>query len=610
MINTNMDFLKEKSRKLPLDPGVYIMHDKNNNIIYIGKAKALKNRVSQYFGLGNQHDEKTQKMVSHVQDFEYIITDSEFEALVLECSLIKQHNPKYNILLKDDKGYSYIRIDDGDWPKITKCRQIADDNAKYLGPFTSSFIVKESVDEANKIFKLPVCKKSFPKEIGRSKPCLNFYIEQCCAPCRGKVTHAEYIENFNQALDFLKGGVNQSIETFTKKMSKAAENLEFEKAAKYRDRLKAISKLNQKQKVVDSKIPEQDIIALAKNNTNASVQVFKFKCGRLYDKQNFIIGKSDDITLARTEFIKRYYSEKNDIPSVITLDGAIYDKELIVRWISEMIGKKVKFLIPQKGDQHKLMLMCRNNAAEFLAQYLGKTRYDTTVLEELGQTLGLSSPPFYIEAYDISNTSGSDNVAGMIVFKDGKPFKSAYKKFKIKGFDGQDDYASMKEVIERRFNHYFDKNENDEGFKTLPDLILLDGGKGHVSVIASLLDELDLNIPLFGMVKDNKHKTRAISTIGDEIAINRNRSVFTFISEIQEEVHRYAIDYHHKKRKKATFKSSLQTIPGIGPATAKLLLTYFGTIDRIKQASLEELLMLKGITKPAAKAIFDYFNSK
>ena len=605
-MNPKLSELRKKAMALPLLPGVYIMHDKSGKIIYIGKAKALKNRVSQYFGSQNNHAEKVRRMVDNVDDFEYIITDSEFEALILECSLIKQHTPKYNILLKDDKGYSYIRVSKGDWAKISYVLQKKDDDAEYIGPYKSSYYVKSAVEQANKIFKLPTCNRRFPQDFRKGRPCLNFHIKQCMAPCTGRVKLADYKESLSQALDFLKGGSSNSIKLLTQQMEEAAENLEFERAASIRDKINAVKKMGEKQKVVVSKVLDEDIIAGFSNDGKTCFQVFRFNSGRLFDRESFIFDSGESET---EEFILRYYTIRDNIPKSIAIDKAFEGIETVEEWLSEKRGNKVSISVPQKGERAQLVAMCRSNAAEALAQQKGATVREFSVLEELKETLGLDKIPEYIESYDISNLAGTENVAGMIVYKNGKPFKSAYKKFKIKGFDGQDDYASMAEVITRRFEEYY-KAESEEGFGKLPDLILLDGGKGQVAVVKEVLAKMNIKVPLFGMVKDDKHRTRAVTGDGGEIQISSKRNLFTFLSKMQDEVHRFAIGYHHSRRSKNTFKSSLTNIEGIGEVRAKALLKYFRTIDNISKADLKELESAPKMTKDSAIAVYRYFHPK
>ncbi len=607
MTEEHLKILREKSMKLPLLPGVYIMHAKSGEIIYVGKAKKLKNRVSQYFGSGNQHSDKVRKMVSNVDDFEYIICDSEFEALVLECSLIKQHQPKYNILLKDDKGYHYIKVTKGEWPMISASFDTDDKNAEYLGPYVSGFVVKQTIDEVKKIFRLPHCSKAFPQCIDRkSRPCLNFHIKNCSAPCSGKISSSEYRETVKQAVEFLKGDVGKSLSVMREQMDEAAENLEFEKAAKLRDRITAVEKIRDRQKIYSSIYKRQDVIALAVTEDVACFEVFVFNDGKLSDREEFLIDAVDDLPSARGEFLRRYYTLRDSIPPRVTVDGEVEDKELIERWLSEKRGSNVVVHVPEKGEQEHLVTMCRNNASERLAQHLGRHVGQTAGLDELARLLGLPKPPKFIESYDISNTAGEDNVAGMVVFKDGKPYKQDYKKFKIKSFSGQDDFRSMAEVIERRFIEY--KNaETDEGFGRLPDLILLDGGKGQLSAVTEVMEKMGIDVPVFGMVKDSKHKTRAVTSSGGEIAIKANRSVYTLVSTIQEEVHRFAIGYHRKSRAKNSLQLKLTEIDGVGEQRAKKLLAHFKSLSKIEKATTKELVAA-GVPEKVAENIVKYFS--
>ena len=607
MTDERLKRLREKSMKLPMLPGVYIMHAKSGEIIYVGKAKKLKNRVSQYFGAGNQHSDKVRRMVSNVEDFEYIICDSEFEALVLECSLIKQHKPKYNILLKDDKGYHYIKVTKGDYPTILASFDTDDKNAEYIGPYISGFVVNQTIDEVRKIFRLPQCSKTFPDCVNKKgRPCLNFHIKNCSAPCCGKISAADYLESVKAAVEFLKGGVSQSVTVLREEMEKAAENLQFEKAARLRDRITAIEKINDRQKIYSSIYKRQDIIAVASADTAACFEVFVFSDGKLTDREEFIIDAQDDLASARAEFLQRYYTMRDNIPPRVAVDGDIEDKELLEKWLSDKRGTNVTIAVPERGKQEQLVTMCRNNASERLAQHLGRHLGQTAGLDELARLLGLPKPPKFIESYDISNTAGEDNVAGMVVFKDGKPYKSSYRKFKIKSFSGQDDFRSMAEVVERRFNEY-KHAETDDGFGQLPDLILLDGGKGQLSAVLDILKKMNINIPVFGMVKDSKHKTRAITSGGDEIAIKGNRSAYTLVSTIQEEVHRFAIGYHRQQRSKNSHVLKLTEIEGVGESRAKKLLSKFKTISAISKAT-EHQLIDAGIPKNIAENIITYFS--
>ena len=579
-MNPKMSDLRKKAMALPLLPGVYIMHGKDGGIIYIGKAKALKNRVSQYFGSQEGHSEKVRRMVENVDHFEYIITDTEYEALVLECSLIKLHKPKYNILLKDDKGYHYIKITAEEYPRIVEAKKAEDDGAEYLGPYTGSFAVRQSVDEACKIFKIPTCRRSFPRDIGKGRPCLNYSIGLCLAPCRGRLKKEIYDEAISEARDFL---------------------------ARLRDRINALKKMSEKQKVIMTSVEEQDVIALAQGSGSTCFEVFRFRGGRLVDREQFLVDDTmGELSLCRSEFIKQYYAMR-EIPPRVTVDGEVEDAELLEQMLTAKLadkhGKKVRITVPQKGEQQHIVEMCRQNAAEYLAQAKGRTGEVTAAVDELGRLLGLHSPPEYIESHDISNTQGDDNVAGMVVFENGRPLKSAYRKFKIKTVEGQDDYGSMREVITRRLLEYNEHKEEGNGFGRLPDLILLDGGEGHVNAIRPLIEASGLPIALFGMVKDSKHKTRAIAAGGREISLTRSRAAFTLVSSIQDEVHRFAITYHHASHGKSVIRSSLTEIEGIGSSRARELLKAFKTISAVYDASVEQLCEVKGMNRTAAENI-------
>ena len=608
-MNDKLHILREKSMKLPLTPGVYIMKNKQGKIIYIGKAKKLKNRVSQYFGSQNKHPVKVRKMVENVDDFDYILTDSEFEALVLESSLIKQNQPKYNILLKDDKGYSYIKVTNEPYRKISAVLQKDDENADYIGPFTSSYSVKQSVDEANRIFRLPQCNKSFPRDFKKGRPCLNFHINRCMGVCTGKFSKSEYDEAVNDALDFLNGDITRIIKELKEKMNICAENLEFEKAGKYRDRIRAIENMQSKQKVVTETGYSKDVFSVAENEQDICVTVLRYDKGRLCDSEHFFFDSDKMVANVRCNFLIQYYGMNRTVPQKIYVDETFDDMELVEQHLTNVRGKKCTVTVPQRGEGLKLINMCRENAYEKLAQKKGRQSAEIKSLEELKNLLGLSKTPEYIESYDISHTGGDDNVAGMIVFKNAKPLKRAYRTFNIKSFAGQDDYGSMREVLSRRFDEYFkykDDNATD-GFGKLPDLILLDGGKGQVSVVKEVMQEKNLDIPLFGMVKDSKHKTRAITGDGGEIAINSMRSAFTLVSEIQEEVHRFSVSFHHKKHTKKGLELSLTKIDGIGQKKAKELLKEFKTIKNIKAASVDELQNVKGINRQLAEKIYDFY---
>lgn len=609
-MNEKRAVLRKKSMHLPLLPGVYIMKNKDGEIIYIGKAKALKNRVSQYFGSPNGHTVKVRKMVDHVDDFDYIVTDSEFEALVLECSLIKQHMPKYNILLKDDKGYSYIKIAGDTYKTITAVLQKADDGAEYIGPYTSSYAVKQSVDAANKIFMLPQCGKVFDGKITRSRPCLNYYIAQCCGVCTGKVRKADYQEAVFQAIRFLKGDTKEILASLQEDMLRASEDMDFERAAKIRDRIRAIERMREKQKVVFKAVEEQDVFSMAESDNTVCLAVLRFADGRLFDSEHFFFEKTESPASMMADAITSYYSMRQNIPKRVTVDGAVEGAADVERWLSEKKGKKVVIFTPQRGEQVEVVRMCRENAQEKLALKMGKTGKAVAALEELRDLLGLPFAPTYIESYDISHTAGQDSVAGMIVFQDGKPLKQAYKRFKISETVGNDDYASMNEVLTRRFTEYEAHKDIGEGFGRLPDLILLDGGVGQVNAVAPVLEAFGLQVPLFGMVKDDRHRTRAIAQNGGEIEIRSHRRVFTLISEIQEEVHRFSVAYHRERHAKRSLTMSLTEIEGVGDKRARALLKKFKTLTAIKNASVDALSETEGVSRKTAEKIYAYYHTE
>ena len=603
--------LKDKANKLPLTPGVYIMKDKTGKIIYIGKAKALKNRVSQYFGSQEKHLTKVRKMVENVEDFDYILTDSEFEALVLECSLIKQNMPKYNILLKDDKGFSYIKITRG-WRNIYAVLQKDDEGADYLGPYTAGFSVTKAVEQAKKIYKLPTCNKSFPRDIGKDRPCLNYHLGLCCAPCSGKLSLGEYLKNVDGALDFLKFGGKETIRRLTAEMEEASENLEFEKAAKLRDTIRSIEKVGSSQKVVSSTYKVQDVFALSVMDGKACFAVLRFEDNRLCDSEHFFTEEGDSLSEMRAELITSYYSMNRNVPPRIEIDGEVEDKENIEKWLSEKRRSNVNIVVPQKGTQARLVEMCKSNAMQKLSEKYRCNDRNREALEELAMLLGLTNIPEYIEAYDISHTGGSDNVAGMVVFKDGRPLKDAYRRFAIKGFTGQDDYGSMAEVLSRRFEEYYKHKEagGTVGFARLPDLILLDGGKGQVNAVIPVLKEYNIQVPLFGMVKNSKHRTSAISTENGRIDFNARKKAFTLVTNIQDEVHRYAVAYHRKKHTKSALSATLTQIKGIGEKKAKNLMIKFKTLDAIGKADKETLMSVPGITEANAVEIIKAFKGE
>ena len=596
---------------LPMQPGVYLMKDERGTIIYIGKAKVLRNRVSQYFGADTNHTDKVRQMVSRVDRFEYIVAGSEFEALVLECSLIKQYAPKYNILLKDDKGYRYIRISPPPFSRITEVKQRADDGARYLGPYMSSFVVRQAVDEVNRLFQLSTCKK--PLQYGKrgERPCLNHHIGQCCAPCSGRVTATAYAERVEQAITYLTQGSAKLIVLLTERMNAAAEALDFETAARLRDRIRALDKLTEKQKVVQSPVPHQDVIALAGAGDVACFEVFRFVSGALSDREEFAVDAVEEPAAAKAEFLRRYYSMRDRIPPRIVMDAPVEDAELLEQWLTERAATQgaryaVKLVFPQRGRQAQLLAMCRDNAAEHVARQLETSGRDVTALAELQQLLGLASTPCRIESYDISHTAGTDVVGAMVVFRNGKPSRQDYRRFAIRTVQGQDDCACLREVLERRLREYENQRDSGVGFGELPDLILLDGGAGQLEAVKPLVDSFGYGIPVFGLVKDGHHRTRAVTAEGGEIAIQGRRAAFTLASSIQEEVHRFAIGYHRQKRRRV-IGSTLTGIDGVGEKRAALLLRHFGSVTAVRAATVDQLTAVKGMTRPAAEAIVKYF---
>ncbi|MBR4867527.1 MAG: excinuclease ABC subunit UvrC [Clostridia bacterium] len=608
MCNPHLQELLNKALSLPLSPGVYLMYNKQDIVIYVGKAKNLKNRVCQYFRSGSDHTPKVAKMVSMVARFEYIVCQNEFEALVLEASLIKQYQPKYNILLKDDKGYHYIRVSPAPWRRISAVKQLADDGATYLGPYYSASVVGQSVDQAVKVFGLPTCHKRFPADFGKGRPCLNRSIGLCSGVCTGKVSLKDHEEAVEEALNFLKGGVQVTLSSLNRQMEEAAEALQFEKAARLRDRIRAIQKLNDKQKIVATEGKDQDVIGFADTLEKGCFEVFHIRNGNLTDREHFFVDSVDDDP--RTAFLMQYYQGERQIPPRVLLDQMPENPEELTAYLTEQRGKKVTLLVPQRGEQRALVQMCLQNAEERLVNTAGRKSREQSVLEELAALLSLSFAPKRIESYDISHTAGDENVAGMVVFANGRPAKKEYRRFKINGFAGQDDYGSMREVLTRRLNEYEQLKHTGEGFGVLPDLILLDGGKGQLGAVLPVLRERGYAIPVFGMVKDSRHHTRAIVGERGEIEIKANRGVFTFITSVQDEVHRFAIAYHRKRAGKKMIRSSLLAIEGIGPRRAEALLKAMGSVEAISKATEERLLTIKGMNRQAAKAVFAYFHPK
>lgn len=601
--NPRLPYLRDKTSKLTLSPGCYIMKNAQGKIIYIGKAKSLKKRVTSYFRKSADHLPKVAKMVSHVNDYDFIVTDSEFEALVLECSLIKQYKPKYNILLKDDKGYSYIRVTNEDYPRLSGELQKLDDGAEYIGPYTSSFAVRQAVDEANRVFLLPTCHRKFPQEFGKARPCLNFHIKQCMGVCRGKISKEEYRAIIDEALEYIRGGSGYSIEKLTEQMEKAAEELDFELAARLRDRIRAIEKAAESQKIIDESIKDCDCVAIVANSENACASVIKYRGGRLYDKADIFLEQTDEPNAMLTGFLMQYYSSDVDIPKHILLADSAdeEDMENITRFLRDKTQHAVYMSVPQKGGLLRLTTLAKANASEYLSIRMGRTGREAAALDELAKALGMEKVPKIIECYDISNLASSDMVAGMVVFEDGRPLKKHYRRFAIKGVEGQNDYASMQEVLRRRFENYFEGE--DESFKTLPDLIFLDGGKGHVNTVTPVIREMGIDVPVYGLVKDNRHRTRAVATGGGEISLSKARSAFNLVTAIQDEVHRYSVAFMTKRHKKATFASTLTSVKGVGEKKAAKLIGEFKTTEKLKAATLEEIKRTAGVNEQTAQEL-------
>ena len=605
-MNERLPYLREKANRLPLQSGVYLMKDKTGQIIYVGKAKALKNRVTSYFHSNPQHSLKTLKLVDNISDFDFIVTPTELDALVLEASLIKLHQPKYNILLKDDKGYNYIKISHEPYPRITYALNTNDSGADYIGPFTSGYTVRQAVEEANTIFMLPTCRRSFPSSFGKERPCLNHHIKKCMGVCRGNISSEEYKKIVEEAIDYLRNGSKASVEQLTAQMEEASEKLEFERAAALRDRIAAITRLQHSQKILDYK-QEYDIVGAAQNVGMASFAVIKYRGGRLVDKENFFIGDEYDGSAMRRDFLLSYYAAREDIPKEIYIDEEFEDMELITALLKEKAGHAVKFVIPHRGDGMAQITLAKSNAGEYLALKVGRTAKEISALEDLKGLLGLEKIPSIIESYDISNFGDTGMVGGMIVYRNGRPFKQGYRRFNIKTVEGQNDYACMQEVIRRRMQRYLD---GDESFSPLPDLILLDGGRGHISAVSQVLDELKLDIPLFGLVKDSKHRTRAIAKAGGEISVSANRTLFSLLTNIQDEVHRYAITFQRVKHKQKTYTLELTEIKGIGEAKAQALLKTFKTKQGMKQASVGQLRQAARISEEKAQELYEFIQER
>ncbi len=598
------DELKDKALSLPFAPGVYLMKDKSDKVIYVGKAKKLKNRVSQYFQDTASHTPKTRLMVSHIDHFDVIVAASEFEALVLECSLIKRHSPKYNILLKDDKGYPYLRLNMKDpWPQITMVSKIADDGAEYFGPYGSRGVTNGIIEAIRLTLKLPGCHKQFPRDVGKGRPCLNYHMAQCAGWCQEGKSFLEYRKVMEQARQLLLGNYRSVSSAIKEEMLAAAENLEFELAASLRDRLNAVENLSQKQLVTALSLADTDVIGYGESAAKACFAVLHFSGGNLLDKDYEIFPIPDDRAEAVSSLMKQYYLSRGLAPRQVLLPFELEDGVLFSELLEQRFGRRPKLRLPQRGDNVRLVELACKNALEEAERASSREEKVSGTLTLLGKMLALE-PPRRIESFDISNISGTDIVASMVVFEDGKPRKSEYKRFRVEGLSGQDDYASMHQVVKRRFAHYA---AGDKGFENAPDLLLIDGGVNHAATAVTALGELGLSMNVFGMVKDDRHRTRALVTpVGQEIRIDNNQAVFSLIGNIQEETHRFAVTYHRSLRSRRLRYSELDSIPGIGPKRKEALLKKYKSLTAISQAGLSELERM--LPKDAASAVYDHFH--
>ena len=610
--NPRLPFLQQKTAALTTEPGVYIMKNRQGKIIYIGKAKNLRNRVTSYFRDHPDHTVKTAKMVSQVHDYDFIVTASEYEALILECSLIKQHKPPYNILLKDDKGYHYIKISKPPYARITAELHLADDGGTYLGPYMSGFTARQTVSAVNRMFRLPTCRKAFPECFRKARPCLNYHIGQCMGVCRGTVSEEDYAETVADAVRFIKNGGDSTVSLLEQRMTAAADRLDFEEAAKLRDRIAAIRKAGEKQDIMDAVHTDTDVVGTAEANGETAVSVLIYRGGRLCDQNSFTVSAEALTEQLLSDFLTQYYSAKtgDELPRVILLERLPEEAGLLRDLLAERAGRTVSVEQPERGVRRRLVLKAKQNAAEKLSLSAGRTGKELQALEELAKVLGLAKPPVRIESYDISNLSSAAMVAGMVVFENGRPLKAAYRRFSVKEQHGQDDYASMQEVIRRRIGEYFkcrdDLDENGvpkNQFGVLPDLILLDGGRTHVLAVAPILAETGFAVPLFGMVKDEKHRTRAIAAGGGEIAVKENMAAFHLLTRIQDEVHRFAITYMKTKHKKQSYVLTLTEVPGIGEKRAQKLLLTYKTRAALKQATAEQLARTAGVGMETAERL-------
>lgn len=614
--------IEEELKKLPAQPGVYIMHDAKDEIIYVGKAISLKNRVRQYFQSSRNKTAKIEQMVSRIVRFEYIITDSELEALVLECNLIKEHRPRYNTMLKDDKAYPYIKVTvEEDFPRVMFSRTMKKDKNKYFGPYTSAGAVNDTVDLIHKLYRLRTCSRNLPKDTGKDRPCLNYHIKQCDAPCQGYISKEEYGKSVEEALDFLNGRYKKLLGILEQRMTQASQRMDFEKAIEYRELLNSVKKVAQKQKITSSTMEDRDIIAMAKDDTDAVVQVFFVREGKIIGRDHFhvTVGAAEEDRQVLTSFVKQFYSGTPFVPKELWMQTEPEDSEIIIKWLSAKRGQKVKITVPQKGQKERLVELAEKNAALVLSQDKEKIKREELrtigAMNQIGSIIGLDHVR-RIEAYDISNTSGLESVGSMVVYEDGKPRRSDYRKFKIQTVKGPNDYASMKEVLTRRFTHGMEEAEAlirdgiDEklgSFTRFPDLIMMDGGRGQVNIALEVLDELGLAIPVCGMVKDDSHRTRGLYYNNVELPIDRHSEGFKLITRIQDEAHRFAIEYHRSLRGKGQVKSVLDDIPHIGPARRKALMRKFKSLEAVKEAAVEELMETPGMNRKSAQSVYDFF---
>ena len=616
MENNNFD-IQEELKKLPGRPGVYIMHDENDHIIYVGKAISLKNRVRQYFQSSRNKGDKIEQMVTHIRRFEYIVTDSELEALVLECNLIKEHHPKYNTMLMDDKTYPFIKVTTNEaFPRVVLSRKMLKDKARYFGPYTSSQAVRDTIDLIHKLYHLRSCNRSLPRDIGKERPCLNYHIKQCDAPCQGYISREEYGKAVNEVLRFLNGNYDTVLGELEEKMNAASEALEFERAIEYRELISSVKKVAQKQKITDSSGEDRDVLAVASQEEDAVVQVFFIRGGRLIGRDHFYlkITKGESASEILNSFILQYYAGTPFIPGELMLQDEVEDQELLETWLTSKRGQKVTLKVPKKGTKEKLVELARENAKMVLTKDKERLKREEGrtigAVKEIAALLGLDGI-VRMEAYDISNTNGFESVGSMVVYERGRPKRNDYRKFRIKGIKGADDYGSMREVLTRRFTHGLrEREENAElgKFTTFPDLIMMDGGKGQVNVALQVLDELHLDIPVCGMVKDDHHRTRGLYYHNEEIPIDRSSEAFRLITRIQDEAHRFAIEYHRQLRGKGQVHSILDDIEGIGPARRKALMRRYLSLDEIKKASKEELAEIPSMNEKAAESVYKFFH--